>query len=350
MDDTYVFQQIRRAGKNGIMFFGGLFLVTILLFLLNTRYFYNCFSGPFPITEDELAKIQKVSDASKYYVIVHGDSAEPIGYEEEGTGSDARIEATYILMGLKKHNLMIKSTKHIVKPEDTTIPSLSGPPYTLIGELKSIPKETEKEVLFRHIMQHGNGGRETLKFMLDDSAFVTGSWIAIFFGGMAVLWSLFSIIKSVGALKSPESHKAAKRLTRFGELNAVVRDIDAQVKSADAKKIGAVVWTKDWLLIPYPVDLKFTKIKDLVWAYKKITVHRVWFIPIYFSRELAIYDQNSDWYTLSIPGNQIDEFLVYAKTAAPWVTLGYDAGAAKKWPELAADARRRYEEWSVPKE
>src|SRR5262249_8395936 len=121
--------------------------------------------------------------------------------------------------------------------------------------------------------------------------------------------------------QEPSSHPAARRLAAWGDPILISADAEHEVRSPRLKSGG---WrlTEKYLIRTTFFTFDLHRFDDLLWSYKKVTQHRVNFIPTGKTYQAAFVCQGG---TALVSGSQknVDALLAYAAERAPWALTGF---------------------------
>src|SRR5262245_29252872 len=98
MNNSFVHATIRRSNRNLLLLCAVGALLLVGLAALNTRYFYNFFSGPFPVDRQALLATADAGALRQYFVKISGDRVADTDVQEVSrntkTGSE-RVTASF---------------------------------------------------------------------------------------------------------------------------------------------------------------------------------------------------------------------------------------------------------------
>ncbi|HYX67792.1 MAG TPA: DUF6709 family protein [Terriglobales bacterium] len=332
MGDGYIAQQIRRCNRNSLLFAGITLLVLVLATAASWRYLYNFFRGPFSTDPFQLLTVSDPDTLKQYFVTIPaGEPLDTGGAEEENGVAKARFVA--VVVG---HRFLL-----VKVPADSQAKQISGELTTIPGEVRS------KIVAPTEASQAGLQG-SFLPFMLDASdGFRTPGYVGL---GLGLLFAVIAVLVLRSSYSSdPTNHPILLRLQKLGPGLELAANIDQEMNSGQALKFGlSAMLTPSWLLSPGTFSLKLLRLQDLVWFYKKVTTHRVNFVPVGKTYSVMLWDR---YKTVSLVemgrkeelGNSLLQELV---RRAPWALAGYSADLQKLWQKdfrgvvAAVDERR----------
>ena len=137
-----------------------------------------------------------------------------------------------------------------------------------------------------------------------------------------------------------------RALGRFGAPAEVAGQLDAELL-AEHRLVGGLHLTPNWLVQASKSSLTALRIEDVVWAYKKVTQHRVNGVPAGKTFAAQIWDRYSICLTVTGSESAVNQALEAACQRAPWLMAGFSPDLEKAWksnrPALiaAVDQRRR---------
>ncbi len=162
-------------------------------------------------------------------------------------------------------------------------------------------------------------------------------------GGIA----LFFVAQTAIRRFTPGTHPLDKECAAFGDLAAVVRDIEAAFGGrAFAPRQAQIAGL--WFCYVGKGLTIIRRLDRLVWAYRLRVSHRInGVIPYRVSHDLMLWSRDGSG--TAIPGSKVrlDEDLEKVSTAAPWALIGYNETIKESWNSDRAeliqlvDARRR---------
>jgi hypothetical protein len=320
MGDGYIAQQIRRCNRNSLGFFAITMLVLVVATAAGWRYLYNFFRGPFPTDPFQLLAVNDPDTLKQYFVTIPADEAVNTGGSEE---EDGQTKARFLAVVVGHRFLLVKAPLNDQKE--------------FSGELTPISEEVRSKIVApSEASQEGLQG-SFLPVMLNasDSFRSAGYWglgLGLFFAviAVAVLRSNYS--------SDPANHPITLRLQKMGPGLELAANIDQEMNSGQVLKFGSsAMLTPSWLLSPGTFSLKVLRLQDLVWFYKKVTTHRVNFVPTGKTYSVVLWDRSKTTFLIGMgrkeeAGNALLQELV---RRAPWALAGYSADLQKLWVEDA---------------
>lgn len=335
---------IRRTNRNLLAVNAALVLSLFALALLNDRYLFNFFLGPFPTDNNTLESIADPEKTFDYYVTIKGKVIPPAIYREvekrvnkhTKNVESERVTAEFVVVALNNRLLVVKvpGTADASRQEFTG--ALAPMPPDMWAKLTQSPEAK----------QH-NMDQIFLPCMLDATGFRMSGWIGLGIGLPLYVLGTWNVIRAVRRLTKPERHPISQALARFGEPTEVAARIDADSQKLVGRRSGSVTLTPSWFLHSTWFGLEVLHVNELVWIYKKVTKHSVNFIPTGSTYATVICTCFGG--SVEVPGSQrkTENLLQDLAERAPWVFAGFDQELANYWksaPDAVAAAvieRRR---------
>lgn len=257
------------------------------------------------------------------WVTVAGDEMLDTGYTHvtQKEGEAEKTDAYYFAMVLDRRLLLVQTSDD--KPADT-----------LTGVLKPAPSDVQSEVIDDIVDEEPDLQGVFLPFILDtQDAYRTGGYIGLVVGIPLLLVGAFNLLRFLQRSANPGAHPLARALARYGDPVQVAMGIDMQMRNpAGQSKIGkSVTVTPGWLLRSTTFGLDVMRIEDIVLVYKRVTQHRVNFVPTGKSYALLINDRNRKVLEIQGGEKEVDAAGIALSQRAPWMLLGYSAELEKDW-------------------
>ena len=315
MHGTFLDRQINRTNRNLLLVSLILIVAVVGYAVVERRYLYNFFAGPFEISGPQLVTIQQPSSQSRYFVKVKGDDSSDTGLQEvereteAGTVKRETVKAKYSILLLNQHLLIVKSG-----------PNESGAVFT--GELGDLPSDVRSNIVTPLLKEHPNANQAFLPFMLDTTGFRDEGYIALALGIPAFALAAWLIAKVMRRRADVSSHPVVQRACIYGPLADVAQQFDIELQG-NTVKIGRATITQSWVFLPSRFGLSICRIPDLIWAYKKVTKHYTNFIPTGKTYEIVMYDRFGKPLQMQARQKKIDAMLTLLAERTPWAVFGY---------------------------
>jgi hypothetical protein len=261
----------------------------------------------------DLNKIGDISAAPNYFARVTGLKAIDTGIQQITIRKRSGVETNRSVSG-KYYALVIENRFLIVK-------SSSAVHATVEGELKAMPADLESKLFNAPPMQSIRN--RFYPFYLDDASFRFSGYcgiVAFLVFGFSLVWLGFPAWRH---LQNPSSHPVLYRVSSWGDSIGISVEAERESSTPRYFKSG---W--DWLLTDnYLIKSKFftfdlLRFSDLLWAYKRVTKHKVNFIPTGKTYE-AVLVCHGGTATANSEENTIDLILTFAAERAPWAVFGF---------------------------
>lgn len=336
MDNSFINSILRRANRT--MLRNSILVLTIIavLVVLSWRYWLNFFAGPLPMTHAQLIAITDLGSQTRYYVTITG-TIQDTGYQlvsHDSNGSNEKVEANFGALPLQDKFM-------IVKTSDATFKN------TYTGPLMDVSADVNQHVVAGVERDTPDLKGSFLPFMLDATAdFRVPGYVALVVGGVALLLSLRAVLTTFARGTNPASHPIMRGLARFGPLDQIKANIDAEAMTP-YQTIGATKFTENWVLNTGSMTLNAMRLGDVIWVYKKVTQHRTNGIPTGKTYNVQAFDRYGGGMSIAGKQNVIDETLQTIYQRAPWIISGYNAELEKAWKTnrqamiAAVDAKQR---------
>ncbi len=328
MDSNFIIDIIRRSNRNQLFLWGlGLVLVLVAISFSVNQY-YNLIKGPFEVTSDYITSIEDVTHLDQFYVTIKGDQTLDTGFSETSTTNGIQTgKAYYKAVVLGDRLLLVKSGNA------ENLDSYSG-------ALTTIPSSEQREVLDAIGREIPNAKDAFLPFMMDANEFRNISFGGMIAAAIALLVSLWGVLRSISRVVSHERHPIWRKLERFGEPAGIADQIASEISGAET--VGKAQVTRNWLIAAQKSTLDVTQLKDIMWVYKKIISGRG-------GRRVSalIYDRYGQLSTVNGKEAQIDETLRGIAQRMPWIAIGYSAEIQAAWTKdragfiAAVDQRKK---------
>ena len=306
MSDNWVLQQIRRAYRNRLMWWG-IVLACLLFFVLSQyRYITNFFQGPFTLGKAELDAITDASTAPRYFARVTGSKAIDTGIRQISVRKRHGVETGRSVTG-EFFVLMIEDRLLVAK-------GLTGPHATAEGELIPLAGELEARLFNTADMQAIK--KRFYPFYVDEAPFRVSGYVA---GAVIAVIGFFAVWLGSVALKryrAPATHPLLGKVASWGDPGRIAAEAEAGARSPRHASGGWVV-TDKYLIRSTFREFDLHRLADLQWAYKRVTKSN--FVKSYS----AVMVMNGASVTILGTEKSVDAVLGLAAECAPWAVFGY---------------------------
>jgi hypothetical protein len=324
MTGSIVQGTIRRSNRNQLILciVGALLLVGFAA--LNTRYLYNFFFGPFPISQQTLLATDDAGTLRQYWVTVEGDDVADTGFQmvrRSRSGSES-VTAAYMALLLDRKVLVVKAQ------DDKSV-------TTYTGYLEPISSDVRTQVVAQTEQETPELRGAFLPYMLNTDSFRGTGYAALGIGIPLFFLCIWGLVRAIKRSNDSSVHPIMRALSRFGPADYVAGQIDAELQ-ADHPQVGKLHLTPSWLVQAAPARLDATRLDDVVWAYKQVTQHRTNGIPTGKTYAAQIWDRHGVCITVAGKEPFVDQALAAAAQRAPWLLAGHSAELEKTWKQNRA--------------
>jgi hypothetical protein len=325
MEEGFLGKGIRRAGRNSILMGLGGLVVIALLFWAEGRYFYNFSHGPFPIDQPTLFSIQDPDTRRESFVTIQGDETLETGFEESNTDYIITMHHPILAMKIGERLLLVKVSK------DTDATRFSG-------ELSSIPKEVQSQVLQTLQERHPEWKGRFLPAMLDATSYRFHGYLGIVVGTLFALGTVWCFGKGLKWSAKPETHPVWKKLGKYGPAQQVGSQLDAELRSeGGGETFGSAHLTTNWLVLSSAYNIEVMRMADVVWAYLQVVKHYHSGIPTGKSHFVKVFDREGASTTISVKKNVVPNLLQSIQRRVPWAINGFSSDLEQMWKKRRTD-------------
>lgn len=333
MGEDFISRQIRRTNRN-LLLMGAILLGIIgAMVTLTWRDVYNHLFGPFPTQPSELAAIPGPNSTQRYYLQVQGKESIPTGMQQfEGGSKQASAQVVALVVGDRL--LLVKMP-------------MGADQLSFKGQLAAIPAALQTQVVRSWEQEHPEAKGAFLPYMLD----ATGIWdrdsvIVTIAGLIFTFAALYMIVLSLRRMSQPDSHPLLSKLQRYGLVNDIRMQIDSEMRSENGgERFGPMHFTKGWVIHATAYKTDLMQVRDVIWAYPKVTKHYTNGIPTGKSYSAIIRDTKGQSLEVSGKKDSVPQLLQSLQRRMPWLLVGYskelDALWLKEKPKFFALAEQR---------
>jgi hypothetical protein len=173
------------------------------------------------------------------------------------------------------------------------------------------------------------------------------SWIidALVVGAAAGIVFLF--VRSFRRCLDPSRHPAIARLASDGDLREISKQFERERRESDALLFRSRLLTRSFVFDERHLRFEMRRWRDLLWAYAKVTQHRVHHIPtgkthalvlafddgtqLEIKQRSAIFERDAE--------ERVRGVLALVAKRAPWAVFGYDQRMQRNWRKERAAFR-----------
>lgn len=334
----YLDSSKRKVYIHAICFVG----LAVIIGLMNTRYAYNVFFGPFKMTSEQLAGLKNPDTAWQYYVTVSSDGESILTpyYDKEVRKKkysddviSEKITDYYQLLPLDKGALLVRTQE-------------DKPAKTFTGEIGSMPEDIGSAL--RKELDEAQPGLSKAMFPLlleQNDSFSGILYLAFTFMGVFLIFALVNVLKARALGGDLHKGLLANSLQKHGTPRDLISEIDTEfgalgLANTDA---GAIAISNTWILVPEDHHLRAIKLSDVVWAFRTQTKESFNFISS-TSDALVIYTKDKRKVLAKNSCANVDLAVAAISVRAPWVYAGYSGKLDLAWQSRANELIAEVEE------
>jgi hypothetical protein len=320
MGEDFITRQIRRTNRN-LFLFG-----TVLLAIIGTiagftwRDVYNHLLGPFPIQSAELASIWSADVPQRYYLRVQGEKSFTTGMQEVDPGNHDHVRAEVVALVVGKRILLVKT------PTNTQ-------QLAFKGRLAPLPPQLQTQLVRAWDEKHPEAKGAILPYLLD----ATGIWdrdtvMVAIAGGIFVALGLLLIGISLRRQAQPDKHPLLAKLQQYGLVHDVRMQIDSEMRAeGGGERFGPLHFTTNWVVQALAYKTHVMQVRDVVWAYPKVTKHYHSGIPTGKSYSAIIRDSKGQSLEVNGKKDSVPQLLQSLQRRMPWILVGFSKELEALW-------------------
>ena len=324
---------IRRTNRRLLLSLLVVFAGVLIFFGCNVAYFRGFFTGPHAVTAGELISARSASAFTNSIVTLHGGttSNERLAeYTRDDAHPEGYVSARYLATEVGGKLLLVRVDPSTPLAQDAVDATQTEPAHDFTGQAHAFSDKTAA------LVEHANQmGGNYLPYYVDAYNYKTFGWISTVICTLLVLAAAFGGLKYIQRNANPAEHPFAKSLARFGALESIVPQLDAEMLAAHtslAYRGNTAEVTASWYIAIIPFGAKASPLPSLVWAYRKIVKRRIYIIiPAGTEQSLITLDRFGQTAAVRLKPTQLDELIALLKNVAPQTIYGYDKRLKKLW-------------------
>ena len=323
----------------------------ILFFGYNRRYFYGFFTGPHAVTQSDLLAANGASAFPNSILKVNGGATAGTGLYEtttDKTHPEGYTSARYLATEIGGKRMLVR-----VSPDDPlaqdAAPDNANPngprvqsSMVLTGEAIPLASLLSEKLA----VATAAGDEQYLPFMLDTYEYKTFGWFSVVIGGLCLLGALWGASVYLKRNSDPVHDSFAKSVAKYGALESVVPQLDAEMASAHttvSRRGNAVHVGQHWFVGATPFRAYGARLDGLVWAYRLIVKRKMYGIITVGTRHtLVAYDRFGQKISIQLDEPKTAEVLQLLRSVAPQAVFGFDKRLAKMWKAGKGDDRTAF--------
>ena len=308
----------------------------VLFFGYNHAYFLGFFAGPRAVSQSQLLASKDASTFSDSFLTVNGGATAGTGLYETTTDKshpEGYTSARYLATEIGGRKMLVRVSPDLPLAQDATDSSgvRAEPSMTLTGHIVPLPSNLAATVA----AATAAGDEQYLPYLLDVYEYKTFGWISVVFGGIVLLFTLWAAWVYLSRSSDPAKDSFARALAKYGPLESVVPQVDAEMMSAHttvARRANAVHVGQHWLVATQPFRAYGAKLDGLVWAYRLIVKRKMYgVITVGTQHTLVLYDRYGQKISIQLDEPKTAEVLQLLRSVSPQAIFGYDKRLLKIW-------------------
>ncbi len=324
MESNLALAAVRRS--NRLMLIWGLVVVIIVAagVYLDQRQLISLFSGPQPISTQDLARLKDADTLTNYWVTVSGSDIFDTGwqnYSEDDFGSKT-VNYSYAALSVGKYYLLVEIPGEI---DESTLP------HSFTGALQNIPPDVDEQVIADIRSQNARIASLTLPVLLDTSDFRTGAYVRLALAVAGALLALALLYLSLSRSLNPYRHPIMKALARYGDPEQLSSAISMELMISHPQVGKSIHITPHWLVFSRGSSFQAAQLREVAWIYQSMTQHRTYGVNTRKTYAAKVWDQKGKPMTFAGKQDDVNAALQAIMQAAPWAVVGYKTELNKQW-------------------
>jgi hypothetical protein len=130
--------------------------------------------------------------------------------------------------------------------------------------------------------------------------------------------------------RDPNQHPIIKDLARYGDVEKVINEIDADMKASKLSKVYLLQFTNNWLIYKAGTSMHFMRYDDLMWLYERTITRRSRYgetVNHYF----YIHERDGQTFNIDAEHKDVRRMLMAVAKKAPWAATGYSTDMERAW-------------------
>lgn len=317
--------QARRNNRNLLLVNVVILLLLAGIVLAQRHYFYNFVRGSQKIEPARLFLMTSAEDRDRSFVTIQGEKSLRTGYQQvvrkvdKTTGKVVSSETKweYVLLKVGDRVQVVRA-----KPGEALLE------YT--GALIPMPENFRNDYLNGLLTENPQLAGRILPFALDSVGYLNN---AIAFLIIALPFGLLAVRNCFLAFRrrSDESSMPLLRaLALYGSVDQLAMEIESD-RQMPGDRYQDLEMTRSWLIRSGFFSTWICPLRDLAWAYKRVTKHSVNFIPAGKTTSVVLLGGRSRRLDATMPEAVAGNLLTALGHRAPWVILGFDPNLERIW-------------------
>lgn len=314
--DSLVYKKVQRSNRLILtLSIIGLIVIGGLTAFSSAPYWIAQLTGPIDISGEDISALG--GSTSLYNRAVSGlDMDDTFYYEEtidEDTGRQVRIDAYFGALEVGKDVwILVRHPEEINTREEDYIGTLQPVSGTVTREVYELAQD-EMRIEFLPVMLDTTG---------DEVMWYVGTAILVV-TAIASLWGVFTFIQRNN---DPTKHPIMKKLSRFGDAEQFVGDVERELSSG-ADKVGKLSLTRNYLVQEQSVGVNAMPYNKVAWLYKFIRSGR------YGTKTYEAHINDVTGYEIVVIAkeDEVNQMLNAIAVRAPWAIAGFSDDIKRTW-------------------
>jgi hypothetical protein len=292
----------------------------------NYQYLSSFLLGPQTLSASQAESIHNLKSLKDVFVRISAPRAVDTGIQhitKNNSSPEGYVDSIYVLLPLQNDLLLARV--------DQNAPLNAAVNYA--GRLRDMDSKLQAQIA--PLQRMNPNLPPLLPFYLDteDYRFEGYCWLVI---GIAVLcFCIYGLWRYLQYSADLARHPFARKLARYGPLEASVQQIDSGMAGAHTeikRRFAFVDMTQHWLIGGNAFNAIPMRLDSIAWVYRKVVKRRVYFvIPAGKQFSVIVYDRTGQRLTVLLDEAKTAQVIHELTIFAPGVFTGYDKRLAKLW-------------------
>lgn len=334
MWNGYCGNLIRRANRNMLIAIVCIAAAGALFLYYQRQYLTQFFHGPNSVDATKVVQ----SPIENQFVRIHVERALDTGIQHTTTenGGPARVDSQYFVT-MAGGKLLVLRLPHGGHPEEIS-------DLTFEGRVRPIPAD-----LGKHLDNNLRADLPPVATYYIDGQDYRDLGIVSLVVGIPILllwsWMLWRYMQASGDFSR---HPFAKRIAKYGQLEMLVQEIDAEMAGAHSTysvRTNTVEVSQNWFLTHSLFAGEAIRLNHLTWAYQYLLKRKLYyFITIKTTYFVHAYDDLGNKTQIQLSKERVAEILQELAVRVPHALFGYNKSLQKLWKASKKDPSRFLQE------
>src|SRR5262249_5380846 len=235
------------------------------------RYIANFVGGPYTLAQTDLDSIRDVTATPHYYARVRGARVIDTGirqytvHTQNGVETSREESGAYNALAIGDHYLVVLTGTDDASPQAE-------------GKLVPWPEDLENQMFDTKEMRSIRSS--FYPFYLDSDSFRRPGYVVIVIGFLFLALFLWQALPAWRAWRDPERHPLWKRIASWGDPTGIALEAEHEYHHSLLRAKRGWRLGNKYLVRSTFFTFNLLRFRDVLWAYKKVTQHRRYFIPV----------------------------------------------------------------------